>query len=223
MDQPAPFAPAPFAPALPRTVLAARTRALFEESIAAKQATLQGDHLETLAAMAERAAAALAGGGRLLLCGNGGSAADAQHLAAELLVRLRPKNNRQGLPAIALAMDSSTMTACANDYGYDLLYARMVETLGRPGDAVLGITTSGKSPNVIRAFEAARRLGMSTLGFLGAGGGPALPYCDIAFCAPSTVTGRVQEIHITAGHALMEMIEDLLLESGYLTLAAPAP
>lgn len=211
----------PSAPALPRAELIARTRALFEESISAKQAVLQGEHLATLAAMAERAATALAGGGRLLLCGNGGSAADAQHLAAELLVRLRPMNNRQGVAAIALAMDSSTMTACANDYGYDVLYARMVETLGRPGDAVLGITTSGKSPNVIRAFEAARRLGMSTLGFLGATGGPALPYCDIAFCAPSTVTGRVQEIHITAGHALMEMIEDLLLASGHLTLAAP--
>lgn len=208
--------------ALTRATLAARSRTLFQASIAAKQAVLEGEHLDTLAAMAQRAAAALAGGGRLLLCGNGGSAADAQHLAAELLVRLRPKNNRQGLPAIALAMDSSTMTACANDYGYDLLYARMVETLGRPGDAVLGITTSGRSPNVIKAFEAARRMDIATLGFLGANGGPALPYCDIAFCAPTTETGRVQEVHITAGHALMEMIEDLLLESGYLTLADPA-
>jgi D-sedoheptulose 7-phosphate isomerase len=206
------------APALTRTELVARTRALFEESISAKRAVLEGDHLDTLATMAERAAAALGGGGRLLLCGNGGSAADAQHLAAELLVRLRPMHNRQGVAAIALAMDSSTMTACANDYGYDALYARMVETLGRPGDVVLGITTSGKSPNIIQALETARRLGMTTMGFLGAAGGPALPFCDLAFRAPSTVTGRVQEMHITAGHALMEMIEDLLLESGRLTL-----
>lgn len=202
-----------------RDTLVARTRALFEASIATKRAVLEGDHLEVLAAMAERTAASLAAGGTLLLCGNGGSAADAQHLAAELLVRLRSSVNRQGLPAIALAMDSSTLTACGNDYGYEVLFERMVETLGRPGDVLLGITTSGRSPNVIRALQAARRRGLTTLGFLGGNGGPAQADCDLAFLAPSTETGRVQETHITAGHALMEMIEDVLLASGHLSLS----
>jgi len=137
-------------------------------------------------------------------------------------VRLRSSVNRQGLPAIALAMDSSTLTACGNDYGYEVLFERMVETLGRPGDVLLGITTSGRSPNVIRALQAAKRRGILTLGFLGGNGGPALADCDIAFTVPSTDTARVQESHITAGHALMELIEDVLLASGYLTRSNPA-
>ncbi len=202
--------------------LVAQARRLFEASVATKRAVLEGNQLNALAVMATRTAEALSKGGTLLLCGNGGSAADAQHLAAELLVRLRSSVNRQGLPAIALAMDSSTLTACGNDYGYEVLFERMVETLGRPGDVLLGITTSGRSPNVIRALKAARRRGLLTLGFLGGNGGPALEDCDIAFIAPSTDTGRVQETHITAGHALMEMIEDSLLASGHLTRGEPA-
>ncbi|WP_348771492.1 D-sedoheptulose 7-phosphate isomerase [Azospirillum sp. SYSU D00513] len=199
--------------------LAAQARALFEGSIATKKAVLESGQLDSLAVMALRLADALSKGGRLLLCGNGGSAADAQHLAAELLVRLRSSVNRQGLPAIALTMDSSTLTACGNDYGYEVLFERMVETLGQPGDVLLGITTSGRSPNVIRALKAAQRRGILTLGFLGGDGGPALADCEIAFVVPSADTARIQESHITAGHALMEMVEDLLLTSGYLSLA----
>nr|WP_282189144.1 SIS domain-containing protein [Azospirillum sp. SYSU D00513] len=180
---------------------------------------MESGQLDSLAVMALRLADALSKGGRLLLCGNGGSAADAQHLAAELLVRLRSSVNRQGLPAIALTMDSSTLTACGNDYGYEVLFERMVETLGQPGDVLLGITTSGRSPNVIRALKAAQRRGILTLGFLGGDGGPALADCEIAFVVPSADTARIQESHITAGHALMEMVEDLLLTSGYLSLA----
>ncbi|SMH41114.1 SIS domain-containing protein [Azospirillum agricola] len=209
-------------PANGQEALVAQARRLFEASIATKRAVLEGDQLAALAAMATRTADALAKGGTLLLCGNGGSAADAQHLAAELLVRLRSSVNRQGLPAIALAMDSSTLTACGNDYGYEVLFERMVGTLGRPGDVLLGITTSGRSPNVIRALKAARRRGLVSLGFLGGDGGPALEDCDMAFVAPSTDTARVQETHITAGHALMEMIEDRLLATGYLTRSDPA-
>lgn len=205
-----------------RDALVAYARRLFEASVATKRAILEGEQLDALAAMAARTAESLSRGGTLLLCGNGGSAADAQHLAAELLVRLRSSVNRQGLPAIALAMDSSTLTACGNDYGYDVLFERMVETLGRPGDVLLGITTSGRSPNVIRALKAARRRGMLTLGFLGGTGGPALEDCDLAFVVPSTDTGRIQESHITAGHALMEMIEETLLASGYLKRSDPA-
>lgn len=192
-----------------------RTRALFQQSIEVKTAILEGDHIANLVRMSEVIADAIAAGGKLLFCGNGGSAADAQHLAAELLVRLRPHVNRDGIPALALAMESSTMTACGNDYSFDALYERMVNTLGNKGDVLLGITTSGKSPNVIRALKAAKAKGMHAMGFLGCGGGPALADCDLAFVAPSNATGRIQEAHITAGHALMELVEDRLMLLGH--------
>jgi len=190
---------------------------LFEASIQTKRATFE-TQTDNLLRLARAVADCLAAGGKLLLCGNGGSAADAQHLAAELLIRLRPHINRRGLPSIALAMDSSTMTACGNDYGFDDLYARMVTTLGRPGDVLLGITTSGKSRNVILALEAARSAGIRTAGFLGGNGGAALALCDIAIVVPSQDTGRVQESHITLGHALMELTEEILLENGTIEL-----
>jgi len=151
------------------------------------------------------------------LCGNGGSAADAQHLAAEMLVRLRPMNSREGVPAISLALDTSTITACGNDFGYDQLYKRLVSTLGNPGDCLIAITTSGNSDNVIKAMKLARDMDIKVFGFLGCGG-RALEYCDKAFVVPSNNTGRIQEAHITAGHALMEYIEDRLVELGYLHL-----
>ena len=151
------------------------------------------------------------------MCGNGGSAADAQHLAAELLVRLRPHVNREGIPALALATDTSSLTACCNDYGFEVYYERMTCALGRPGDVLIGISTSGKSPNVVRPLRAAREKGMVTIGLLGGDGGPALAECDLALVVPSTVTGRIQETHIAVGHVLIEPVEDLLLEHGYLT------
>ena len=153
-----------------------------------------------------------------MLCGNGGSAADAQHLAAEMLVRLRPMNNREGVAAIALAQDISTITACGNDFGYDVLYERILRSLGKTGDCLIGITTSGNSKNVILAMKAAQDMGIKVFGFLGCKGGEALKYCDKAFVVPSDDTGRIQEAHITAGHALMEHVEDLLIESDYLNL-----
>jgi len=153
-----------------------------------------------------------------MFCGNGGSAADAQHLAAEMLVRLRAKNNREGIPAIALAQDTSTITACGNDFGYDQLYERMVSSLGKEGDCLIGITTSGNSGNVIKAMKVARIMNIKVFGFFGVGGGEALQYCDEAFVVPSNDTGRIQEAHITAGHALMEYIEDQLIESGHIHL-----
>lgn len=208
-------------PAARRAALTAQARNAFEASVATKRAILDGDGLDTLAAMAERTADALAAGGKILFCGNGGSAADAQHLAAEFLIRLRSAVNREGVPALALAMDSSTLTACCNDFGYDVLFARMVETLGRPGDVLVGITTSGRSPSVVRALEAARARGLQAFGFLGGDGGPALARCDLAFVAPSADTARVQEAHITAGHALVEMVEDLLLDCGCLHRVPP--
>jgi D-sedoheptulose 7-phosphate isomerase len=146
-----------------------------------------------------------------MLCGNGGSAADAQHLAAELLVRLRASFNRRSLPALTLATDTSTLTACGNDFGFDDIFSRPLEGLGRAGDVLLGITTSGSSPNVIKALNTARTMGITTLGFLGKDGGAALSLCDVALVVPSDQTALVQEVHITAGHALIEAIETQLI------------
>ncbi|MES2252291.1 MAG: SIS domain-containing protein [Pseudomonadota bacterium] len=192
-------------------------RTLFVESIALKQKILETDVLETLSEIANMIADSIANGGRLYLCGNGGSAADAQHLAAELLIRLRSSVNRDSLPALTLATDMSSVTACGNDYGFDDIFARPLAGLGRAGDVLLGITTSGRSPNVIKAFEKAREMGIKTVGFLGGTGDPARAHCDLAFVVPSMNTGRVQEVHITAGHALMETIEDQLLVRGVIT------
>jgi len=169
-----------------------------------------------LSAMQRAVLTAILTGNKLLLCGNGGSAADAQHLAAEFLVRLRPDVNRQGLPAIALTMDSSTLTAFANDYEFDGLFERMVQALGKPGDVLLGISTTGNSRNVVRALRKAQSIGITTLGFLGAGGGEAIDACDHAFVVPSSETALVQVAHITAGHALLIGVEDALLAQGFI-------
>lgn len=191
-----------------------QVRQLIERSIEVKKSLLEGEYIETIVRMADAAADAIEKGGKILLCGNGGSAADAQHLAAELTVRLRPHVNRDALPAIPLLTDPSSITACGNDYSFDAYFARMLQAMGREGDVLLGITTSGNSPNVVQALKAAREMGITRLGLLGGSGGPCLPECDIALLVPSKETGRIQESHITAGHALMELIEDELLARG---------
>jgi len=193
-------------------------RNLFSESVEVKKIIIESDASETLSSMGQVIARSLKQGNKLMLCGNGGSAADAQHLAAEMLVRLRPKNNREGIAAIALAQDTSTITACGNDFGYECLYERMVSTLGKKGDVLIGITTSGKSENIIRAMKVAKKMDIIVMGFLGAGGGPANAHCDMSFIVPSDDTGRIQESHITAGHALMENIEDRLIEDEFIHL-----
>jgi D-sedoheptulose 7-phosphate isomerase len=195
-------------------------RALFRESIAVKQQVMESQ-ADVIIQMAALIADCVQRGGKVLLCGNGGSAADAQHLAAELLVRLRPHVNRAAIPALALAGDTSSLTACGNDYSFEAYYERMTRALGKPPDVLMGITTSGRSANVIRALQAARELGLTTLGLLGGDGGPALAHCDLALVIPSTVTGRIQEAHITAGHALMELVENTLIERGRLRSEGP--
>lgn len=192
-----------------------QAEALFDRSLALKS-RVRAHCLGEVAAIARLVAECLAGGGKIMLAGNGGSAGDAQHIAGEFLVRLRSQVNRRALPAIALALDTSTLTACANDYGYEMIYARAVEGLGRPGDLFLGFTTSGNSPNILRAFEQARVMGIKTAGFLGGDGGKAAALCDAAFIVPDTETGRVQEVHITAGHAIVEIAEDALSAQGLL-------
>jgi D-sedoheptulose 7-phosphate isomerase len=189
---------------------------IFEESIAVKSEIIEKNSFATLEEMGHEIVNSIQNGNKLMLCGNGGSAADAQHLAAEMLVRLRPNNNREGIPAIALAQDTSTITACGNDFGFETLYERMILSLGKNGDCLIGISTSGNSENIILAMKAAKKLGIKVFGFLGEGGGRTSELCDKAFIVPSSNTGRIQESHITAGHALMEFIEDRLLDSGHL-------
>jgi D-sedoheptulose 7-phosphate isomerase len=191
---------------------------LFLNSIKTKQAIIKDRLLKPLSIMTEKASESIVNKGKIMLCGNGGSAADAQHLAAEMLVRLRPTHNREGIPAIALAQDTSTITACGNDFGFDNLFERMVQSLGNKGDVLIVLSTSGNSKNIILAMQAAKKIGIQVFAFLGSGGGKAIDLCDEYFLVPSNDTGRIQESHITAGHALMECIEDQLIEYEFIQL-----
>ena len=150
----------------------------------------------------------LRGGGKLLLFGNGGSAADAQHLAAEFVGRFRIE--RQALPAIALTTDSSILTAVGNDYGFDQIFARQVQALGRPGDVAIGISTSGNSPNVNSAITQAAKQELKTIGLAGKDGGSLAKCVDISITVASTNVAMIQECHITIGHILCELVENEL-------------
>jgi D-sedoheptulose 7-phosphate isomerase len=149
---------------------------------------------------------------KILLCGNGGSAADAQHIAAELVGRYEQK--RQAFPAIALTTDTSALTAVSNDYGYEGVFARQVEALARAGDVLIAISTSGKSPSVIRAADQARSMGCKVIALTGCTGEPLASHCDVVMLVPSNRTSRVQEAHITIGHLWCEMIDRAVAESG---------
>lgn len=162
--------------------------------------------------VARRMAEVLRAGGKLLFFGNGGSAADAQHLAAEFVNRFL--RDRGALAAVALTTDTSALTSIGNDLGFDQVFARQVEALARPGDLVVAISTSGRSPNVLRGVEAARRLGCATVGLTGGSGGPLAKAVDEAFIVPSTETPRIQETHITLGHALCAAVDEVLLGAG---------
>jgi D-sedoheptulose 7-phosphate isomerase len=173
------------------------------------------DHLDVIQSIAgqqelvERIAlamsAALAQGKKILWCGNGGSAADAQHMAAEIVGRFR--RERRGLPSIALTTDTSILTAVANDYGYEAVFSRQVEALGNEGDVLVAISTSGNSPNVVKAVEMAKELGLVTVGFTGAGGGRLATLADFLFAVPTKDTARVQEAHSLVAHVLCDWVE----------------
>lgn len=174
------------------------------------------DHLETVKAfreacadivvsIAEASIAALHDGGKVCFFGNGGSAADAQHFAAEFVVRFT--RNRKALPSIAFTTDTSILTACANDFGYDEVFARQVEGLCGPKDVVVGISTSGNSPNVVRGLEAADALNLKTVAFTGESGGKCAELADLALKVPSSVTARIQECHLIAGHTICDLVE----------------
>ena len=151
-------------------------------------------------------------GGKILLCGNGGSAADAQHLAAEYLVRLRPNVNRKPLPAISLAQDTSTLTACGNDYGFNDIFLRSFQALASKHDVLICITTSGNSKNIIKVLKEAKKKKISSICFLGNNGGQAKKLGNINIIVNSKTTARIQECHIFLGHFILEKVEDILLK-----------
>lgn len=153
----------------------------------------------------------LRGGGKLMFCGNGGSAGDSMHLATEMLIRLRGGVERPSIAALALTMDPTVMAACGNDYGFDRVFERPLRGLGRKGDVLFGITTSGRSPNVALALQAAREMGIVTVGLLGGVGQPAMDLCDHVLLVPDPETARIQECHIALGHAVMELLEDRIV------------
>jgi D-sedoheptulose 7-phosphate isomerase len=180
--------------------------------------TIWDEHLRVSAALGPLAgdvdrvvatiARSMAAGGRLLTCGNGGSAADAQHIAAELTGRFF--RDRRPLPALALHGNTSSLTAIGNDYGYDHVFAREVAAHGRPGDVLLALSTSGNSENVLRAIEAARETRMTVIGLTGESGGKMREVCDVCLCVPSASTPRIQECHILIGHTVCELLERIL-------------
>lgn len=158
-----------------------------------------------IAEMAARTVACLRDGGKICFFGNGGSAADSQHFATEFTVRFT--RNRRGLPSLAFTTDTSALTACANDFGFEAVFARQVEALCRPGDIVVGISTSGNSANVVRGLEFARESGIGTFAFTGEKGGRCAEFADLTLSVPSPVTARVQECHLIAGHLLCDLAE----------------
>lgn len=191
---------------------AARFAAMMEDGAVLRR-RLATEAVAAVIGVVDACEAAIRGDGRLFFCGNGGSAADAQHLATELLVRLRSRVERPSWPAIALTLDPTALTAGGNDYGFEQVFARPLSGLGRAGDVLFGITTSGKSPNVLRALETARGMGIVTVGMLGGDGGPARDLCDHVLLVPGTETARIQEAHIALGHAVMELLEDRLVRA----------
>lgn len=148
--------------------------------------------------------------GKIILFGNGGSASDCQHIAAELIGRF--KKDRTPLAAIALTTNTSVLTSLANDYGYETLFARQVEALGRKNDTVIGISTSGKAKNVALGIKQAKKGGLKTIVFTGGDGGEIVKLADVSFIVPSSVTARIQEVHITVGHIICELVEELLCQ-----------
>ena len=176
------------------------------ESIETKQ-NLLNQCTENILKCGEVLAKAAAENRNIIFCGNGGSAADAQHIAAELVIRYRGHINRRAIKSMALTVDPSIMTAGGNDIGFDNVFARQIEAYAATGDVLVGITTSGKSPNVMNAINKAKELGVTVIGLLGGDGGPILPLCDYSVVVPSKVTARVQESHILTGHIWCDIIE----------------
>jgi D-sedoheptulose 7-phosphate isomerase len=184
----------------------ARVRAIFEATIALHERVADGS-LTPVVEAAELIRRSQQAGGKLLIFGNGGSAADAQHMAAELVNRLQ--RERAALAALALSTDTSILTSVANDYSFDRVFVRQIEALGRAGDVALGISTSGDSPSVVKALEAARSKGLKTIALTGRNGGAAAAAADVHVNVPSDSTARIQEVHRTLIHAVCELVEGI--------------
>ena len=185
-----------------------RVRAAFD----LKRDVLDSDQLlQQIARVGSTMSAALSRGNQVILFGNGGSAADAQHISAELVGRFLKE--RRALPATALSVNPSIVTAISNDYSFDHVFARQVEAMGKPGDISIGISTSGNSTNVLKAFEAGREIGMYSVGMTGSDGGRMKDASDECICVPSTDTQRIQEVHILIGHILCEIVEQDLFSN----------
>jgi D-sedoheptulose 7-phosphate isomerase len=189
---------------------AARFAAMMEKSAALKR-RIATELAGEVVSVVDACETSLRGGGKLLFCGNGGSAADSQHLATEMLIRLRGSVERPSIAALALTLDPAMLTACGNDYGYDRVFERPLRGIGRAGDVLFGITTSGRSPSVVRALEAGREMGIATVGLLGGSGEPARSLCEHVLLVPDNETARIQECHIALGHAILELLEDRLV------------
>jgi D-sedoheptulose 7-phosphate isomerase len=184
-----------------------KIRLMASESIDAKRRFFD-QASQDLARAARMIIESMRAGGKLLIFGNGGSAADAQHIAAELAFKM--VREREALPALALTTDTSLLTAISNDRSFDFVFARQIQAIGRKGDVVLAISTSGNSTNVIEAVKQAREMGIKTIGLLGADGGKARSMVDLALIVPHNETQRIQEVHIAAGHIICQLIEDEL-------------
>ena len=185
-----------------------RIRRWFEDSAETKMKFV-AEHADRIQQLADLLAETFRKGNKVLLFGNGGSAMDASHLAAEFVGRYR--RERAPLAAIALSADQAKLTCIANDYDYSEVFARQVQALGRPGDVAIGISTSGKSPNVLKGLQVARKLGLVTVAWTGGTGGKLVGLADHVFIVPSTVVSRIQETHITLGHVLCELVDEALL------------
>jgi D-sedoheptulose 7-phosphate isomerase len=182
-----------------------RIQDIFKESIKVKEQTLQ-DNLQAIIKSVEEITKTLQNKGTIFLFGNGGSAADSQHIAAEFIGRFQKE--RKSLPAIALTTDTSALTALGNDYGFEVIFARQLEGLGKKGDMAIGITTSGNSPNVIAGIKKAKEIGMRTMTLTGCGGGKIAPLADVSIVVPSKTTARIQESHICIAHCICELVEE---------------
>lgn len=184
-----------------------KIKKIIQASIDTKQQVLNNESLlDTISKVAEVIVQSFRGGNRVYFCGNGGSAADAQHLAAEFSGRFY--SDRKALPAEALHCNTSYLTAVANDYSFDVVYSRIIDGIGRKGDVLVGISTSGNSANIVKAFETAREREMITVGFTGLTGGQMKPISDYLINIPSTDTPRIQESHIMAGHIICQLVEE---------------
>lgn len=184
----------------------------FKESISAKEKFLTKKNISLVASAAEMIAESFKSGGKLLIVGNGGSAADAQHLAAEFVNRFVIE--RPPLPALALTTDTSTITSIGNDYDFDQSFSKQVRALGRPGDVLLAISTSGNSPNILKAVETAKALDIKVIGLTGKGGGALAKGSDILLDVEAKATARIQEVHITICHILCELVDHMLFRKG---------